>query len=82
MIAPAFYVSQIDIAGPFKAYSSHNKRTTIKIWYCVFCCATSRTVNIKVLEDYITSSFFLSFIRFSCEVGYPKIMCIDEKEAS
>ena len=56
MIAPAFYVSQIDIAGPFKVYSSHNKRTTIKIYHCVYCCATTRTVNIKVLEDYSTSS--------------------------
>ena len=78
MIAPAFYVSQIYIAGPFKAYSSHNKRTTIKKYYCVYCCATTRTVNIKVLEDYSTSSFLQSFIHFVCEVGYPKIMCVDE----
>ena len=34
-IAPAFYVSQTDLAGPFKAYSSHNKRNTIKIWFVI-----------------------------------------------
>ena len=27
--------------------------------------------DIKVTEDYSTSSFILAFIRFSCKVGYP-----------
>ena len=31
-IAPAFYNTQADLAGPFKAYSRVNKRTTLKIW--------------------------------------------------
>ena len=35
-IAPAYYVSQSDIVGPFKGYSYHNKRVTIKIWFVVF----------------------------------------------
>ena len=30
-IAPPFYITQVDLAGPFKAYSPHNKRATIKI---------------------------------------------------
>ena len=40
-IAPAFYITQVDLMGPLKAYSPHNKRSTIKIWYVVFCCATT-----------------------------------------
>ena len=71
-IAPAFYSTQVDLCGPFKAYSRHHKRTTIKVWLVVFCCmATS-------MKDYSTPSFIQSFIRFSCEVGYPKFMLIDE----
>ena len=31
MIAPAFYVTQIDLCGPFQSYSYHNKRATVKI---------------------------------------------------
>jgi hypothetical protein len=77
-IAPPFYICQIDLAGPFKAYSPHNKRTTIKVYYAVFCCTTTTSVNIKVLEDYSTSGFLLAFTRFACEVGYPKRMMIDE----
>ena len=30
------------------------------------------------MEDYGTSSFIQAFIRFSCEVGYPKTILIDE----
>ena len=77
-IAPAFYISQTDIVGPFKSYSSHNKRSTIKIWLVVFCCSTTSTTSIKVMEDYTTMSFVQAFIRFSCETGYPKLLLIDE----
>ena len=77
-IAPAFYVTQVDIAGPFKAFTPHNKRATIKVWHVIFCCITTSTISMKVMEDYGTASFVQAFIRFSCEVGYPKIMLIDE----
>ena len=30
------------------------------------------------MEDYGTSSFIQSFIRFACEVGYPKMLLPDE----
>ena len=77
-IAPAFYYTQVDLAGPFKAYTFHNKRKTIKIWLCVFCCSTTSTVSIKVMEDYSSSLFLQCFIRLSCEVGYPKKLLPDE----
>ena len=77
-IAPPFYVSQVDIAGPFKAYSPHNKRNTLKIWLVVFCCVVTSTTNVKVMKDYSTPSFIQAFIRLSCDVGYPKVLLIDE----
>ena len=77
-IAPAFYVTQLDIAGPFKAYSPHNKRATIKVYLVVFCCATTSTTNIKVMDDYSTPSFIQAYIRLSSEVGYPKTLLPDE----
>ena len=76
-IAPAFYISQVDLAGHFKAYSPHNKRATVKIWLAVYVCATTSTTNIKVMEDYTTAAFIQSFVRLSCEVGYPKILLAD-----
>ena len=77
-IAPAYYISQVDIAGPFLAYSPHNKRSTIKIYFVVICCATTSSINIKVMEDYTTTAFINAFTRFSCEVGYPKTLLVDE----
>ena len=77
-IAPAFYATQTDICGPFKAYSSHHKRTTVKIWLVIYCCMSTSTTNIKVMDDYSTQAFIQSFIRFSCEVGYPRYMMVDE----
>ena len=77
-LAPAFYVSQVDLFGPVKAYSVHNKRSTISVWFTIFCCSTTGAINVKVMEDYTTSSFIFGFIRFSSQVGYPKILLPDE----
>ena len=77
-IAPAFYITQVDLAGPFTAYSQHHKRTTVKVWLAVFCCCTTSTVSLKVMEDYSSTSFIQAFIRLSCDVGYPKILLPDE----
>ena len=76
-IAPVFYVSQVDIVGPFSSYSPHNKRNTVKIYLVVFCCVSTSTVGIRVMEDYATDAFIQAFIRQSCEVGYPKVLLAD-----
>ena len=76
-IAPAFYPSQLDICGPYKAYSLVNKRATVKVWFLVYCCCTTGAVDIRLLEDYSTDAFVLSFIRFSCRFGYPKYLLVD-----
>ena len=77
-IAPAFYITQTDIVGPFKAFSTRNKRAKIKIWMLVFCCTTTSTTSVEVMTDDCTAYFIQAFIRFSCEVGYPKMLLIDE----
>ena len=78
MLAPAFYVSQIDLFGPVKAYSVHNKRSTVSVYFLIFCCCTTGAINVKAMEDYTTSSFIFGFIRFSSQVGYPKVLLPDE----
>ena len=40
-IAPPFYGTQVDLSGPYLAFSPIHKRTTIKIWLTVFCCCTT-----------------------------------------
>ena len=77
-LASAFYISRVDMFGPFRSYSVHNKRATARIWFPIFCCCTTGVVNIKVMDSYSTSAFLLGFIRFSCSVGYPKILLPNE----
>ena len=77
-IAPAFYISQVDLCGPFKAYSPANKRATLKIWLVVFCCTVTSAVDCRVMEDYGTDQFVSAFIRFSSVRGYPKMLMPDE----
>ena len=77
-IAPAFYVSQSDIFGPYSAYSKVNQRATVKVWFVLFCCCSTGAVAVKIMEDYSTEAFLQAFVRFSCTFGYPKTLLIDE----
>ena len=76
-IAPPFFACQMDILGPYKAYSIANRRATLKVWFMIFCCTTTGAIDIRVMEDYSTDSVVLSFIRFSCRYGYPKYLMPD-----
>ena len=76
-IAPAFYSSQVDLCGPFTAYDPTGKRKSLKIWFAVFCCCTTATVSMKVMEDYSTAAFISAFVRFASECGYPKHVQVD-----
>ena len=77
-IAPAIFICQTDIFGPVNSYSNVNKRAMVKTWFVIFCCSTTGAIDIKSMENYTTESFLLGFVRFSCQVGYPKMLMPDE----
>ena len=77
-IAPAFYHSQVDLSGPYKAYSLHHKRTTVKVWLAVYCCCFTSAIVINIIDDYSTTAFLQSFIRFSTRYGFPSKVFCDE----
>ena len=76
-LAPAFYVTQVDLFGPYKAYQI-NVRATLKVWFAVFVCVVTSTVNIQVMESYSSGSFIAAFIRFVSHNGYPKMILPDQ----
>ena len=76
-VAPPFYITQVDICGPFKAYSVHNKRTTVKVYITTFVCCTTGMTSLKIMEGYDTKQFLYAFTRFGCELGYPKKLLTD-----
>ena len=77
-VAPAFYVSQVDLMGPVDSYHGANKRSVMKIWVIVFCCCTTGAVDLKVMEAYTSSAFILGFKRFGSRAGFPKILLPDQ----
>ena len=76
-IAPAFYVTQVDIFGPVDTYSNVNKRAKVKLWFVVFCCCSTTAIDVKSMDDYSAESFILSYTRFACKVGHPKKLMPD-----
>ena len=48
------------------------------VCYCLLLCYAA--VDMKVMEDYSTSSFIFVFVRFACKVGYPKKLLPDAAE--
>lgn len=76
-IAPPFYGTQVDLSGPYSAYSPLHKRTTVKVWLAVFCCCTTSSVSIKMMDDYSAEAFIMAFIRFSSSYGFPKRLFCD-----
>ena len=76
-LAPAFYITQVDLFGPFKAYQI-NVRASLKVWFAVFVCVVTSTVNIQVMESYSSGSFIAAFIRFASHNGYPKMILPDQ----
>ena len=76
-VAPAFYVTQTDLCGPFTSYSKHNKRTTLKIWIAVFVCTATSMTCLRVMEGYDTTQFVMAFSRFGSSEGFPKKLLVD-----
>ena len=76
--APPIYISQVDLAGPFRAHSPHNKRAIMKTWLAVFCYSTASTTNIKVMDTSDSNPFIIKFTRFSCKAGYRKILLLSK----
>ena len=70
MIASTFYHTQVDLAGPFKAYRLHSQLK--KLYGCVFCCTATTVTFVKIMEDYSSAVFIQLFIQVAWEVRYWK----------
>ena len=77
-IAPPFFISQVDLAGPFLAHSEHNLRAVVKVWLCVFKCTTSCAVTAHVITKYSTAAVLSAYTRFAKSYGHPGLLLIDQ----
>jgi len=77
-IAPAFYISQVDLMGPMLAYCEHNHRSSVKVWACVFKDPASSAISVHAMASYSTDEFLMCYTRFSSRYGHPVKLCVDE----
>jgi len=55
----------------------HNRDEEVKVYICLFTCATSRAVHLEVVGDLSTETFLLAFRRFAGRRSKPKLMISD-----
>ena len=85
-IAPPFYTTMMDLMGPFMVYvpgfearTRNRKVLQAKAWVAVFCCPSTRNVNLQVIERVDGDAIVDALIRLSCEVGVPKLVLCDKQ---
>ena len=78
IVSPAFSFCQIDIGGPFKAYSPHGKRSVLEVNALVIVCITTGAVSILVLETMEAPCVVKALVRHACRYGYPIIGYTDK----
>ena len=71
---PPFSVTGVDFTGALYVY---NRGEEIKVYVCLFTCATSRAVHLEVVADLSTETFILAFRRFTGRRSTPHLMISD-----
>jgi hypothetical protein len=87
-VAPAFWISQMDIWGPITVFVPGREKHTrnspalpAKIWIQMAVCVITKNVNLQVVEGHDAKSLAEGITRLICEVGTPARLCIDQDSA-
>ena len=76
-VAPAFYLAQVDLLGPYDAFCEHNHRSSVKVWGLVFKDPASGAISTHVMQKYSSDAFLQAYMRFACTRGHPAKLFID-----
>ena len=69
-----FTVTGVDFTGALYVRSDNKE---MKVYVCLFTCATSRAVHLEVVTDLSTTTFMLAFRRFVGRRSLPELMISD-----
>ena len=85
VIAPAFYVTMVDLFGPLRSFVPGFERATrnrreleSKVHILVSVCVTTRAVNLQAIEGKDASAIIDGFTRLCSEVGVPTKILVDK----
>ena len=76
MCRPFTFVS-LDFAGPVKVKGAVNSRAKIKCWIVVYCCRSTKAVDLLATCGYDTQSFLLKHEEFVARHAAPKTIVSD-----
>jgi len=71
---PPFTVAGIDFTGALYVRQNSNE---IKVYICLFTCATTRAVHLEVVTDLSIETFLLAFREFASCKSLPQMMMSD-----
>ena len=74
---PPFSYCAVDFFGPITVKGEVNKRSTGKVWGCVYTCLSTRAVYVDIARDYATDGFLLVHRKFQSIRGSPCIIYSD-----
>ena len=84
-IAPAFYITMLDIFGPCKVFvpghamkTRHRNIVEAKCYILVFACPVTKAVNLQVIEEKGADGVLDGVNRLGCEVGFPSFLLVDQ----
>ena len=87
-LAPAFWMTQVDIWGPATVYVPGRERNTrsskslsSKVWVLVSVCVLTKLVNMQVVETHCAKGLSDGLTRLICEVGTPSRLLVDQDSA-
>ena len=69
-----FAVTGVDFTGALYARTSEGE---CKVYICLFTCAVSRAIHLKIVSDLSVESFLLAFRRFVGRQSTPKLLISD-----
>ena len=72
--APPFTVTGVDFTGAL--YVRQNPEE-LKVYICLFICATTRAIHLEVVTDLSAETFLLAFHRFVSQKSLPQIVMSD-----
>ena len=73
--APAFTFTGVDFAGPLVITTG--KKSSNKVWICLFTCLVVRAVHLDVVTDLSTEAFLRCLCTFAARRGLPLRMLSD-----
>jgi len=71
---PPFSITGVDFTG---ALYVKQRTEEVKVYICLFTCATSRAIHLEVVTDLSTATFLLAFRRFVARRSLPVIVMSD-----